>query len=1293
MTDPTQRQSKLKHALPDVLQRLSKRPKTDSDQTQGTTPNSPGRLSASSQQPMGGSVVPPGHVPHGLSYLPAGTAGLEPMTSSQPAMEPSVVPSHYAASESTYQPLGVSRFDMSTSPSRTGWRVLKEVLKAVKDGSDLFLPLKAALVGVVEVMDIVDNLGEARDGFERIAQNIVHLLQALSPYGSEQHVSPLVRRRLDRIEEFLNRIKLEIEYKTRRSGLRRVFESWADVEEVESVFRELATMLNEFQLECNLRTERMVEDLNMSRLLAQLQHVPDAGIDAQPGSECMQDTRVALLDELKVWSLDSAAPRIFWLDGMAGTGKSAIARSLCLILRRAGIFGGSFFCSRGTNRDDIKRIIPTLAVSLAYQFPAYKWALLKVLQEHPDAGHERVEVQVERLLQGPLCEAFGNALPTVVLVIDALDECADKGATTIILTHLLQVSSRMPIKFFVTSRPEQHIRSQFDRGDANIRRILRLHDIEHSIVEKDIYLYIDHRLREMRPLEVASGSSSSFPPEWPTREDIATLALQAGKLFIYAFTATEYIQGADPVERLQRFTGLEITAGGPMNKPLDDTYTFILDEALDSKRYEPEELSEVRQILAAILTVREHLSLDVLAEVIGISPQRIRTKLQALHAVVYVPPLDHDGVVSTFHASFGDFLTTPERAGQFLIDRQAVHRDLADGCIRIMGSDLLHFNVSGCQTSYLPNENQKCAALPKQLTYACMYWYDHIDALDDALTQLQCLSTVLFRKFLFWLEVLSTLRQTFEVRWSLDRLLDAHREHMADGTSQFFEDAKVFVDACRGVIAISVPHIYLSALPSVHPSSRIAEAFWPEFLNVPVIVTIGPSKDYNVLEYNDDVPELLAVALSPDGTRIASGSEDNTMRIWVASTGQALLEPLEGHAGEVTSVAFSPDGTRIVSGSWDKTIRIWDARTGQALLEPLEGHTRQVTSVAFSPDGTRIVSGSYDATIRIWDASTGQALLEPLAGHTSLVTSVAFSPDGTRIVSGSLDETIRIWDASTGQALLEPLKGHTRQVTSVAFSPDGTRIASGSQDKTIRIWDARTGQALLEPLEGHTRQVTSVAFSPDGTRIASGSHDGTIRIWDASTGQALLRPLKGHTSWVDSVAFSPDGTRVVSGSEDGTIRIWDVGTAQALPQSLQGHSESISSVVFSDGTHVASRSQTMASHGNAFSSSTRPRVAFSPHIPHLPLAANSLDSDTSSSILPVLEPSRHHFLPGSPSTHDDASSVCIDDSFDPLSLYDGSGIADPRDIFSLDDAGWITGPQGELILWIPQKYHTELFYI
>jgi len=297
-----------------------------------------------------------------------------------------------------------------------------------------------------------------------------------------------------------------------------------------------------------------------------------------------------------------------------------------------------------------------------------------------------------------------------------------------------------------------------------------------------------------------------------------------------------------------------------------------------------------------------------------------------------------------------------------------------------------------------------------------------------------------------------------------------------------------------------------------------------------------------VMTLSGHTSPVSSVAFSPDGRRIASGSSDETIKVWDAKTGR-VIRTLSAHTESwVDSVAFSPDGQRIVSGSVDETIKVWDAETGQ-LVRTLSGHSNGVNSVAFSPDGRQIASGSDDKTVKIWNAKTG-GLVRGLRGHTKGVYSVAFSPDGRRIASGSDDETIKIWNAKTGR-LVRTLGPHKSWVSSVAFSPDGQRIASGSSAETIKVWNTETGRlvrTLREPFSNvFSRQISSVAFSPDGRWIASGSRDCTIKVWDAETGR-LIRTLSGHTSYVSSVAFSPDGERIATGSGDKTVKVWDLGT-------------------------------------------------------------------------------------------------------------------------------------------------------
>jgi WD40 repeat protein/tRNA A-37 threonylcarbamoyl transferase component Bud32 len=348
-----------------------------------------------------------------------------------------------------------------------------------------------------------------------------------------------------------------------------------------------------------------------------------------------------------------------------------------------------------------------------------------------------------------------------------------------------------------------------------------------------------------------------------------------------------------------------------------------------------------------------------------------------------------------------------------------------------------------------------------------------------------------------------------------------------------------------------------------------------------------------------------ALAYSPDGQRLASGSADTTIRVWNPAAGQEVAvlrgheKPVEwlsyspdgrrlcsldegsgrlwdtttsrqvavlgGPAGRITAL-FTPDGGRLVIGS-DRQVWVADAATGRRTAV-LGSHEHQVVQLAVSRGGKRIAShGFHENTIRLWDGLTGREVAA-LGGDIEYLEALAFSPDGSRLASGSVypDNIVRLWEAATGRPIAE-MRGHKNTIRSIAFSPDGRRIVSASLDQTARLWDGLSGRPIA-PLRGHTESVLNTVFSPDGKRVVTASIDQTLRLWDAGSGD-LIAVLRGHQSRVWGAAFAAHGSLLVSRSGDETL-VWDMELAERNGI-LRGHETFVYDVAFSpDGARAAS---------------------------------------------------------------------------------------------------------------------------
>jgi len=289
-------------------------------------------------------------------------------------------------------------------------------------------------------------------------------------------------------------------------------------------------------------------------------------------------------------------------------------------------------------------------------------------------------------------------------------------------------------------------------------------------------------------------------------------------------------------------------------------------------------------------------------------------------------------------------------------------------------------------------------------------------------------------------------------------------------------------------------------------------------------------------------------AISPDGSRVLSGSADRMAILWDRNTGK-VVRKFGPAGGRIISAVFSPDGRRALTAGEDKIIRLWDFETGQ-LVRDFKGHSEWVFSLAFSPDGRLAYSTSggpdlwndgKDSAVRVWDVESGREVRK-LEGHKGRVLSVAVSPDGSQVMTGG-DTSVILWDASNGK-IIRRFSGHNGLLSRVSFLPDGKHVVSGSFDKTIRLWDLNTGKEMHRFI-GHPNEVTWLAVSPDGHHLLSSDYNAhELRLWDLNTREQIDRIDLGRISPTRG-SISPDGRHAVWPGTGGSLFVYELSVAPA----------------------------------------------------------------------------------------------------------------------------------------------------
>ncbi|KAF5969187.1 hypothetical protein FCOIX_11014 [Fusarium coicis] len=827
-----------------------------------------------------------------------------------------------------------------------------------------------------------------------------------------------------------------------------------------------------------------IHNLDYRTALNQLPIAEGASFDSmaeEHNPRCLPDTRQELLEDIDRWIDDPNSKTVYWLNGMAGTGKSTISRTVAYSRSQRGDLGASFFFKRGeVDRGNLNKLMSTLAYHLAMSIPEATVSIKKVLDVNPAIAGKSVKEQFEKLIQEPLSEAVATATITsssVVIVIDALDECDQEADIRLLINIFSQAkTARRHLRVFLTSRPELPIRLGFSDIQGAYQDLV-LHEIPAQIVKHDIVVFLDDEFKKIRyDFNRTVGDERKLPPDWPGRPTVQGLAQMAVPLFIFAATVCRFIGDRKyNSPRIQLHKVLDYESKGHVSQ-LDRTYGPVLRSLItDVSGYDKTQIiDDFKIIIGSIVMLADPLSAWALSQLLEVGSEVVENRLDTLHSVLSIPPT-RKAPVRLLHLSFRDYLITNE--GEFRIDEEHAHQTLAKQCLRVMRS-ALHENI--CSLSFPgtrrstvdSSELEEC--MPSQLQYACMHWVYHYMEGDPKSNDNDQVHDFLTTHLLHWVEAMSLLGRIKECIDSLGSLARWLENREDSRLSAFVADAMRFLRSYFSVIAEAPLQIYccLAFTPRKSILRRTFEHAIPKWIG--------------------NLPKV----------------EEN----W-----DACLLTLEGHSGDVNSVVFSYESKKVASGSFNKTIRIWDAETGKC-EQLLEGHSREVNSVVFSHDSNKVASSSDDKTIRIWNAETGECE-RVLEGHSDWVRSVVFSHDSKKVASGSLDKTIRIWDAETGKCE-QLLEGHSDWVRSVVFSHDSEKVASGSLDKTIRIWDAGTGECGdVVSLHGYA---DVISFTLDGRGIVtnrgvfpltggSPSYAGSAMPWQSSN---TPMPVCTDSTWV-----------------------------------------------------------------------------------------------------------------------------------------------------------------------------------
>ena len=484
---------------------------------------------------------------------------------------------------------------------------------------------------------------------------------------------------------------------------------------------------------------------------------------------------MSVLDVITRWAKDPQDSHVFWLNGLAGTGKSTIAQTFAEIIANDGTLGASFFCSRDyLDRKELKNIFPTLSYQLACRYPAFRDQIIRAIERDPSVARNSLISQLEDLIVNPLSSTGISC----VIVVDALDECVDDQPASAMLSVLARFVKQLPsVKFFITGRPEPRIRTGFRLPLLEpFTQTFLLHEVKPSSVDEDIRLYLQEKLTTV----AKRRSDFDLTDPWPCDKDLTALTKKSSGLFIFASTLTRFIESEHhgPAERLQLIVALPDSTVHEGRAGIDLLYAQVLMHAF-SDIEEATVFENLKRVLGAVILAFNPLSRAQIAGILNIKQSLIATILRHLHSVLLIPNEDSKEI-RVFHKSFPDFLQDPDRCpgSHFLVNPPLHHADMAFGCLGLLRK--LNPNPCGLPDFVM---NRDLTDVPKllerkvggALRYACGYWAMHVrsSGTDSGVVRLASSVTKFFMiNFLPWVEIMSLENRLEVVIHSIQSLFE-----------------------------------------------------------------------------------------------------------------------------------------------------------------------------------------------------------------------------------------------------------------------------------------------------------------------------------------------------------------------------------------------------------------------------------------------------------------------------------------------------------------------------------------